>query len=48
MHCGIALREAGRTDEAKKTLQDGLQVAQRIGNGHAAGEISGILQEMGA
>lgn len=47
MHCGLALREAGRTDEAKQTLREGLQVAQRIGNGHAASEITGFLQEMG-
>ena len=47
MHCGIAQREAGRNDEAKQTLREGLQVAQRIKNSHAAGEISGILQEMG-
>lgn len=47
MHCGLAQREAGQIDEAKATLQQGLQVAQRIGNGHAAGEISGILMEMG-
>lgn len=47
MHCGIALREAGRVDDAKATLHKGLEVAQRIGNSHAAGEISGILQEIG-
>jgi tetratricopeptide (TPR) repeat protein len=47
MHCGLALREAGRNDEAKTTLHEGLAVAQRVGNSHAAGEISGILQEMG-
>jgi tetratricopeptide (TPR) repeat protein len=47
MHCGLCLREAGRADEAKQTLQQGLQVAQRAGNTHAAGEIAGILQEMG-
>lgn len=47
MHCGIALRDAGRTDEAKQTLRDGLEVAQKINNGHAASEISGLLAEMG-
>ena len=48
MHCGITLREAGKDDEAKETLKAGLAVANKIGNGHAAGEILGILQEMGA
>jgi len=47
MHCGLAMREAGRIDDAKATLQKGLGVAQRIGNSHAAGEIAGILQEIG-
>ena len=47
MHCGIALREAGRVVDAKATLTRGLAVAQRIGNAHAASEISGILQEIG-
>ena len=47
MHCGIAMREAGKVDEAKAVLNDGLKVAQKIGNSHAASEISGILQEIG-
>ena len=42
----LAMREAGRTDDAKATLNEGLKVAQRIGNAHAASEISGVLQEI--
>ena len=47
MHCGLALRDAGRMDEAKQTLRQGLEVAGRIGNGHAASEITAFLQEIG-
>lgn len=47
MHCGIAMRDAGNPVDAKATWQKGLAVAQKIGNAHAAGEISGLLMEIG-
>ena len=47
MHGGLALREAGKVEEAKQMLREGLQVAQRTGNMHAASEITGFLQEIG-
>ena len=45
--CGLALQEAGRLDEARKVLTDGLGVANRIGNAHAASEISETLHQLG-
>jgi hypothetical protein len=38
----------GRTDEARRFLRDGIEEARRQGDGHAAGEMSGFLQDLGS
>lgn len=40
---GQALAEAGRTDEARGIVERGIDVARRVGDSHAAGEMSGFL-----
>lgn len=46
--CGMALEAWGKTDEAKSMYREGLQVAQRVGNAHAASEISAALAALEA
>jgi len=41
------LSRAGRDEEAKKMLVDGIASARRTGNGHAAAEMEGMLAELG-
>ena len=41
------LAKAGRSDEAKKMLGDGIASARRTGNGHAQAEMEGMLAELG-
>lgn len=41
------LAKAGRTDEARKTLGDGIASAKRAGDGHAQSEMEGMLEELG-
>ena len=41
------LAKAGRGDEAKKMLVDGIASARRTGNGHAQSEMQGMLAELG-
>jgi tetratricopeptide (TPR) repeat protein len=41
------LVKAGRADEARKMLGDGIASAQRTGNGHALSEMEGLLAELG-
>ncbi len=41
------LAKAGRTDEARKYLQDGIGAAARSGNSHAKGEMEAMLEELG-
>ncbi len=41
------LAKAGRTDEAKKMLAEGIASAQRTGNHHAQSEMEGMLAELG-
>ncbi len=41
------LVKAGRTDDAKKMLTDGIECAKRTGNRHALSEMSGMLDELG-
>jgi len=43
---GQMLLAAGRTEEGRKMLQDGIACAQRTGNLHAQQEMEGILQEI--
>ena len=42
-----ALARAGRNDEAKKRLQEGIASADRTGNQHAKSEMSAMLEELG-
>jgi len=41
------LVKAGRLDEAKGRLQEGLAACERTGNSHAASEMGGMLDEIG-
>ncbi len=45
MH-GQLLNALGRVDEAKSVLQRGIEVAQRVGNAHALGEMSELLDSI--
>lgn len=40
------LMKAGREDEARKMLQDGIASAQRTGNQHARSEMEALLDEL--
>jgi cytochrome c-type biogenesis protein CcmH/NrfG len=40
------LMKAGREDEARKMLQDGIASAQRTGNQHASSEMEALLDEL--
>jgi len=42
------LERAGRTPEAKKMLEKGVEAAKRTGNKHALSEMSGMLEELSA
>lgn len=42
------LERAGRTAEAKKMLETGIEAAKRTGNKHALSEMSGMLEELSA
>ena len=41
------LLKAGRVDDARARLEAGLATAGRTGNGHAASEMQGMLDEIG-
>ena len=41
------LSRAGRNDEAKQLLRDGIATAQRTGDGHAESEMQAMLDELG-
>lgn len=40
------LERSGRTPEAKKMLENGVEAAKRTGNKHALSEMSGMLEEI--
>lgn len=40
------LQRAGRTAEAKKMLENGIEAAKRTGNKHALSEMAGMLDEL--
>jgi tetratricopeptide (TPR) repeat protein len=40
------LLKLGRADEARARLEAGLAACERTGNSHAAGEMSGLLDEL--
>jgi predicted Zn-dependent protease len=41
------LAQAERIDDAKQMLNNGIEAARRTGNGHAQGEMEGMLQGLG-
>ena len=41
-----ALERSGRTPEAKKMLESGVEAARRTGNKHALSEMTGMLEEL--
>jgi tetratricopeptide (TPR) repeat protein len=41
------LERSGRTSEAKKMLESGVEAAKRTGNKHALSEMAGMLEELG-
>jgi predicted Zn-dependent protease len=42
------LAKAGRVDEAKRWLADGVSAASRTGNAHAQSEMTAMLEELSA
>ena len=44
LQAGQALIRQGEDDKAKEILKNGIAVAQRKGDDHAAGEMAGLLQ----
>jgi tetratricopeptide (TPR) repeat protein len=42
------LERNGRTSEAKKMLESGVEAAKRTGNNHALSEMTGMLEELSA
>ena len=42
-----SLMKAGRMDDARKMLEDGVASAVRTGNSHARAEMEGMLMELG-
>ncbi|MFZ4733626.1 MAG: tetratricopeptide repeat protein [Pirellulales bacterium] len=45
---GRHLAAHGRHDEARRFLRDGIEEARRQGQEHAAGEMAGLLMELGS
>ena len=45
--CAQTQVKAGRTQEAKATLETGIMAAQRKGDSHAESEMSALLQDLG-
>lgn len=44
--CGQLLAELGRVDEARAELVRGIAVARAVGDGHALGEMQGLLDTL--
>ncbi len=44
---GQLLAKLDREDEAKAVFRAGIDVARRVGDGHAAGEMEGFLEGLG-
>jgi predicted Zn-dependent protease len=47
LQAGQVLARLGRETEARSVLEEGVRVAQRVGDAHAAGEMSGLLATLG-
>jgi predicted Zn-dependent protease len=45
--CAQTLIRAGRTDEAKKRLEQGIHSAEQTGNQHALNEMQAVLDDLG-
>jgi len=45
-HRGQILTEQGQTEPARQTLREGISIAQRTGDAHAAGEMTGLLESL--
>lgn len=43
---GQALARLGKESEARQILEQGIQLARRVGNHHAAGEMDGLLSTL--
>ena len=43
---GQALAERGRTDEARDILKQGIQIARKVGDGHAEREMTEFLETL--
>jgi tetratricopeptide (TPR) repeat protein len=46
-HCGQTLEKLGRTAEARKIYQQGIEAAERKGDAHARSELQGALDLLG-
>jgi predicted Zn-dependent protease len=46
--CGTMLTEAGRREEARDWLSEGIAAARKKGDTHAAGELEGALAALGS
>jgi tetratricopeptide (TPR) repeat protein len=46
-HAGQILMRLDRTDEAREAFQQGIALARRTGDAHAAGEMEGFLDTLG-
>lgn len=44
--CAQMLAELGRTDDARAEVQRGMQVARDVGDGHALGEMTSLLESL--
>jgi tetratricopeptide (TPR) repeat protein len=44
--CGLTLRDAGRVDEAKQLFREGIEMAGKVGNQHAQGEMQETLDNL--
>jgi Tfp pilus assembly protein PilF len=47
LQAGRALIRLGDDDRARQMLRDGITVARRAGDDHAAGEMTGFLESLG-
>jgi thioredoxin-like negative regulator of GroEL len=43
---GQSLAEQGRTEEAREVLSDGIQIARKVGDGHAEREMTEFLETL--
>ncbi len=43
---GQSLHDLGKTDDAKVVIQAGIAAANKINDGHAVSELSGLLESM--